>query len=76
MASNAHVIRDVTAIHIRPVCVPVISVRTLVAVSTQPVEFTRISLNVIAHRIIHQAIQCTNVCRIFYRFNYIYIERK
>jgi len=61
MVSSVHVIRDATVIHTKSASVLAISVRTPVAVSTQPVEFTRINRNVIAHRIIHQAIQCMHV---------------
>lgn len=66
MVLNARVIRDAMVIHIKCASAKAISVRILVAVSMQPVEFIRINRNVIAHRIIHRAIRCTHVCIIFF----------
>lgn len=62
MVLNARAIQGATVIHIKRASAMVICAKTLVAVSMRPVEFIRINRNVIAHRIIHQAIQCTHVC--------------
>lgn len=68
MVLNARVIRDAAVIHIKCASAMAIYAKTLVAVSMRPVGFIRINRNVIAHRIIHQAIQCTNVCIISFLF--------